>query len=117
MKRPEWTKEETEEINGITETIVKALDCDKIYLFGSYAYGRPRLDSDLDIYVIYSDESLKPASVRAQIRHLLLEFNKHRPLDILAAHKSSFNEMSEAPTLQQLIKEKGLVLYDKDFAS
>ena len=36
------------EIEAITEVIKETVDCEKIYLFGSYAYGEPREDSDLD---------------------------------------------------------------------
>ncbi|MDR1051627.1 MAG: nucleotidyltransferase domain-containing protein [Deltaproteobacteria bacterium] len=34
-----------------------AVDCDKIYLFGSYAYGEPTEDSDLDFYVVVPNDS------------------------------------------------------------
>ncbi|MEG1411108.1 MAG: nucleotidyltransferase domain-containing protein [Terrisporobacter sp.] len=36
------------EIDNIIEEINKVVDVDKIYLFGSYAYGNPKNDSDLD---------------------------------------------------------------------
>lgn len=39
-------------INDITRRIVEAVDPEKIILFGSYAYGKPSKDSDLDILVI-----------------------------------------------------------------
>ena len=36
------------EIRAIAEKIKDAVDCEKIYLFGSCAYGEPHQDSDLD---------------------------------------------------------------------
>jgi len=39
-------------INDIKNRIVAAVDPEKIILFGSYAYGKPSKDSDLDILVI-----------------------------------------------------------------
>jgi len=39
-------------INDVTRRIVEAVDPEKIILFGSYAYGKPSKDSDLDILVI-----------------------------------------------------------------
>ncbi|MDR1110813.1 MAG: nucleotidyltransferase domain-containing protein [Deltaproteobacteria bacterium] len=42
-----------DEIASIVSVIKTAVDCDKIYLFGSYAYGEPTEDSDLDFYVEY----------------------------------------------------------------
>ena len=35
---------------------LKPLDPDKIILFGSYAYGTPNEDSDVDLYVVTKDE-------------------------------------------------------------
>ncbi|MDO8454318.1 MAG: nucleotidyltransferase domain-containing protein, partial [Sulfurimonas sp.] len=35
---------------------LKPLDLDKIILFGSYAYGTPNEDSDIDLYVVTKDE-------------------------------------------------------------
>jgi uncharacterized protein len=35
---------------------LKPLDPDKIILFGSYAYGTPNEDSDIDLYVVTKDE-------------------------------------------------------------
>jgi len=39
-------------IDDVKNHIVEAVDPDKIILFGSYAYGKPSKDSDLDILVI-----------------------------------------------------------------
>jgi len=38
-------------IQAITDVIKETVDCEKIYLFGSYAYGEPHEDSDLDFYL------------------------------------------------------------------
>ena len=43
-------------INDIAERIVDAVNPEKIILFGSYAYGKPTKDSDLDILVIMNSE-------------------------------------------------------------
>lgn len=49
MKIPEATKTE---LNKIVRQVVDAYRPEKIILFGSYAYGRPRADSDLDLLII-----------------------------------------------------------------
>ena len=36
------------ELDKLKEIITKTLPIDQIYLFGSYAYGNPHKDSDLD---------------------------------------------------------------------
>ena len=49
MKIPEATKAE---LNKIVRRVVDAYRPDKIILFGSYAYGKPSADSDLDLLII-----------------------------------------------------------------
>ena len=47
------------DIENIKSDIVirlKPLDLDQIILFGSYAYGTPNEDSDIDLYVVTKDE-------------------------------------------------------------
>jgi predicted nucleotidyltransferase len=48
------------EIRTITEIIKETVDCEKIYLFGSYAYGEPHKDSDMDFYVVVPDDAGRP---------------------------------------------------------
>jgi predicted nucleotidyltransferase len=38
----------TEEITNIMNALVEALPVERVYLFGSYAYGRPTDNSDYD---------------------------------------------------------------------
>ena len=49
MKIPEATKTE---LKKIVRQVVDAYRPEKIILFGSYAYGRPDADSDLDLLII-----------------------------------------------------------------
>jgi predicted nucleotidyltransferase len=44
------------QIDLIKNIIVETLPVEQIYLFGSYAYGTPHKDSDLDFYVVLNDE-------------------------------------------------------------
>ncbi|MFN7658777.1 MAG: nucleotidyltransferase domain-containing protein, partial [Dolichospermum sp.] len=44
----------TEFLNEITHRLVTALEPEQIFLFGSYAYGEPTEDSDVDLLVIIS---------------------------------------------------------------
>ena len=39
-------------LREITERIVDAVNPEKIILFGSYGYGKPTLDSDIDLLVV-----------------------------------------------------------------
>jgi predicted nucleotidyltransferase len=40
------------ELDKLKELIINAVPVEQIYLFGSYAYGTPHKDSDLDLYVV-----------------------------------------------------------------
>ncbi|MDR0610151.1 MAG: nucleotidyltransferase domain-containing protein, partial [Planctomycetaceae bacterium] len=39
-----------DELDILTRIIVETVPVEQIYLFGSYAYGTPHKDSDLDLY-------------------------------------------------------------------
>jgi predicted nucleotidyltransferase len=104
-----------QELSLLVELIKKTVDCDKIYLFGSHAYGIPDKDSDLDIFVVYSDEiQLSRIEVGLKIRRNIVDnldmFNA--PIDILTASSSFFNEVSALPTMERVIKSEGMLLYD-----
>ncbi|CAA6799971.1 MAG: DNA polymerase subunit beta [uncultured Sulfurovum sp.] len=46
-------------IESVKLEIIKRLEplnLDKVILFGSYAYGTPNIDSDIDLYVVTNDE-------------------------------------------------------------
>jgi predicted nucleotidyltransferase len=58
-----------EDIIRIKDSILKTVgdDCEKIILFGSYAYGTPREDSDYDFYVVLKDGAEHPILVMQKI--------------------------------------------------
>ncbi|MDR1329055.1 MAG: nucleotidyltransferase domain-containing protein, partial [Oscillospiraceae bacterium] len=48
--RPYETPEIQDELNIIKESVLQVVpDTEAIYIFGSYVYGEPHKDSDLDI--------------------------------------------------------------------
>ena len=46
-----------EEIQAIVYPILRSHGVSRAYLFGSYARGEERKDSDLDLYVVTSDDA------------------------------------------------------------
>jgi uncharacterized protein len=61
---------EAEKITQLTQQIVAIAQPEKIILFGSYAYGQPDEDSDLDIMVILPFEghwAYKAVEIRQQL--------------------------------------------------
>ena len=47
-----------EELKPLIVERLKPLNPDKIILFGSYAYGTPNEDSDIDLFLIKNNSSL-----------------------------------------------------------
>ncbi|MDR1961583.1 MAG: nucleotidyltransferase domain-containing protein [Gracilibacteraceae bacterium] len=102
------------EIAAITEAIMASVDCEKIYLFGSYAYGEPNADSDLDFYVVYPDESpLRPV----EVAHAARQGNDRRKvdasIDIVASRSARFADLSVLPSMERKIVREGVLLYER----
>ena len=97
--------------NNILSTVGDG--CEKIFLFGSYAYGNPRKDSDYDFYVVLKDGMENPILVMQKIYEYMCDTN-YIPVDILANYKSRFEKRSVQPTLERTIANKGVLLYERE---
>ena len=86
-------------------------EIERIYLFGSYAYGDPLEYSDIDIAVILSDSA--NANKSAYKIEKALAYRK-TPLDLFIDKASRFrNYSNNISTLQNDIVTKGVLIYDK----
>ena len=103
----------TEEIPKIRDMILETLgdDCEKIILFGSYAYGTPREESDIDIYAVLKDGSKKPILALQDINIGFVKHKYYEDVDVLANYKSRFEWRSKQLTIERTIASKGVVLY------
>jgi predicted nucleotidyltransferase len=88
-------------------------DCEKIILFGSYAYGMPDNESDYDFFVVLKDGTEKPVLVLQNIYCNLAKNKDYTPVDVLASYKTAFYERSKLPAIERTIDQKGLVLYER----
>ena len=68
-------------IKEITEKIVKEFQPEKIILFGSWAWGTPGADSDVDLFIV--KESNKKRWEREYDLRMNLIGNKFPPMDLL----------------------------------
>ena len=102
------------EINAITETIKETVDCEKIYLFGSYVYGEPHKNSDLDFYVVIPDDADRPIEVMQQIQVNLGRKKITIPIDIIATRSGRFADLSVLPSMERKIVREGVLLYEQD---
>ena len=98
--------------NSILSTVGDG--CEKIFLFGSYAYGNPCKDSDYDFYVVLRDGMENPILVMQKIYEYMCDTN-YIPVDVLANYKSRFEKRSVQPTLERTIANKGVLLYEREY--
>jgi predicted nucleotidyltransferase len=100
-----------QEIDTIKDIIVRTIPVEQIYLFGSYAYGTPDQDSDLDFYVVMRDDA--PYREVEAMNKIGLAIYDHKTMsaDILLAKKSRFEDRLSASTIEHTIAEKGILLY------
>jgi predicted nucleotidyltransferase len=99
------------ELDKLTELIINAIPVEQIYLFGSYAYGKPRKDSDLDLYVVLSDDlPMRDLDAGLQIS-LAIARKKSMPVDIIAKKKKDFMNRLDDITLERVVNRDGLRIY------
>ena len=99
------------ELDKLKELIVNAIPVEQIYLFGSYAYGTPRKDSDLDLYVVLKDDlPMRDLDAGLQIR-LAIARKKSMPVDIIAKNKSDFLARLDDITLERKVTRDGIKIY------
>jgi predicted nucleotidyltransferase len=100
-----------EQLDVIKNVIINTVPVEKIYLFGSYAYGTPQEDSDIDIYVVMKDDTpLIPLDAMKMIGRAV-RGHKKKDIDLLVLKKERFNYRLGAPTLEREVAEKGVLLY------
>jgi predicted nucleotidyltransferase len=101
-----------ERLQIIMDTIFENVDKSclrKIYLFGSYAYGKPNKDSDIDICVVFTDDTNDNEAYLKIAKPLY--HKKVIPLDILVYHEYEFNLKKMKNGIVNTIITKGRLLY------
>ena len=100
-----------EVVSTIKKAILKHVDAKYIYLFGSYAYGKPEEDSDIDIYIVTPDNVKSHADLSAKIFGLLRK-NKIYFVDLVFVKESAFQKKEYL--VEKIIHEKGILLYERE---
>jgi predicted nucleotidyltransferase len=99
-------------VQEMVKRIIDAVDPDQIVLFGSYAYGIPHKESDIDILVIMETDRPRHKRSVALYRALVGLFI---PKDLLVYTTEEVAEWKDVPQafITQIVK-KGVILYDKN---
>jgi uncharacterized protein len=97
-------------IEEATARLVTAYQPEAIYLFGSYAWGEPNEDSDVDFFIILKDDA-DMAWDAFRIANRALK-NIAFPIDVLINKHQAFEQRAEHPsTLEFKIKKEGILLH------
>ena len=100
-----------EKLNFIKETILKHVQAKYIYLFGSYAYGEPKEDSDIDVYTVVPDGAEQDMFLRGNILWDLGDKNIYE-VDLHIKSESKFNYRKTRSLFEGIICEKGVIIYE-----
>ncbi|GHV77606.1 hypothetical protein AGMMS49942_24270 [Spirochaetia bacterium] len=99
------------ELKLLTDIIVNTLPVEQVILFGSYAYGTPHKDSDLDLYVVLKDSvEMRELDAACKIR-LAMARKKSMPVDLIVKKQSAFLYRKTRPSIDRFIANNGVVLY------
>jgi len=98
-------------IREVTDRIVAALAPVRVVLFGSYAWGEPDSDSDLDLYVIVPDQSEPAYRLARRAYHALHGVNIS--VDVVVRTRTELDRNAGvASSFDSEVLSRGVVLYD-----
>lgn len=97
---------------------LKPLEPEKIILFGSYAYGTPNEESDVDIYVVTRDDFIpkdydENNSVYLRVSRVLRDIRETTSVDIVVHTKKMYEKFAEMnSSFSRQLLGKGISLYE-----
>lgn len=101
---------EQDMLREVTRRIVSAVHPEKIVLFGSYAWGQPNDDSDVDILVVV-EHSDQPAYRRATEIYRCLR-GLRVPVEIVVRTREELDRgLAVKVSLERKVMEQGRVLH------
>jgi predicted nucleotidyltransferase len=97
-------------IRRYVRAIAEEFHPDRIVLFGSYAYGTPQEDSDVDLLVVMPARNQHDQAVR-----ILWRLAAPFPLDLIVRTPQQVRwRLAEGESFLTTVVSKGKVLYEKD---
>lgn len=97
-------------IEEVKKRLISVYQPEAIYLFGSYAWGQPDDESDLDLLVVVRESNEKSHKRTIAGRRVL--FSLDIPKDLMVYTQDEFNARINDPTsLVHKIKNRGKVIY------
>lgn len=106
-------KEAKRLILEMVEKIIASYQPLKIILFGSYAYGEPDQDSDIDLFII-KDTTERPIDRRVNVRRIVSDKRRRIPFEpIVITQKELEKRIRIGDQFIEEILTKGETLYEK----
>lgn len=102
-----------QKLSYISDCVLKVVpETESIILFGSYAYGEPNKDSDLDIYVVVPDSvKERELDLMTDIYHEIHSGDFMSSIDVLVSKAGRFREHVKQATIARTVAKEGVVIY------
>lgn len=99
-----------QEIEKIKDKFVSRLSPKKIYLFGSFADGNEKADSDFDFYIVVKDGTENIVDLTAEAYRAIRDV-RSRAVDIIINTESHFENRKLRIGIENEVMNKGVLLY------
>lgn len=100
-------------ISEMVEKIAVSYNPLKIILFGSYAYGKPDRDSDIDLFIIKETDE-RPIDRRVNVRKIVSDRTRRIPFEpIVITQEELADRIKRGDQFIGEILTKGEVLYEE----
>ena len=101
-------------ISGLTEKIRNDYKPEKVILYGSFAYGNPDKDSDIDLFII-KDTNDRPIDRRVTVRRMVSKLRNGYPFSsIVVTPEELERRINIGDQFFEEIILKGEVLYARE---
>jgi uncharacterized protein len=97
---------------------LKELNPYRVFLFGSYAYGTPHIDSDIDLLVVTNDEFIpqtfqEKTNLYISVSEHILNISKQVSVDLIVYTLPMYKQFIETGSwFSKEILSKGIVIYE-----
>ena len=98
------------EIEELKDCFVEQLAPLRVYLFGSYANGSWRDDSDFDFYIVVDDRAGDLAALTTKAYKAIRHIRQH-PVDIVVGTAARFESRKDIPSVENEVHREGVLLY------
>jgi len=104
--------------NDLISRLIK-INPHKIVLFGSNAYGKPDMESDVDLLVVTEDNFFpnnfkEKNAIYLRVSNMITDIEEKIPIDLIVHTKPMYKKFIEMQSMfSKLISKKGIILYEK----